>query len=216
MFTQLLRTELMANRLLLIVSIIGNALCLWSFSFKEATAISFSGASTLLYYVLIIVYSIGSNSEKRLRLYSQLPVTNRQVFFATWTFILALFCVHLCFWLVYFTVFEPEFATTQWQQLIAAGLSTVIFVLLIAIALDLGSFKPAYAQWVYITLLVSCAGLARMTDLGYSPFESSGAPHVSLSLSWIVGSPGVGTVGIASLISACLALLLIDYFVYTR
>ncbi|NKB35156.1 MAG: hypothetical protein GKR91_18825 [Pseudomonadales bacterium] len=167
MYSQLVKTEFEGNRFVLFVSIVLNIFFFILFSIEDSPddnpVGSFMGATSIVFYVCLIVLAIQGSDEKRYQLYTLLPVTATESFLAGWFWVLCWLGLQVCFWLLFAFTIDPSFESRSVIEIASTGLSFWFLIVLIANAIDLGSFRPAYVQWAYIGGIVILIGvLARL------------------------------------------------------
>lgn len=169
MFSQLLKTEFEANRVILLVSLVLNIFFLLVMDRSEEDPLqSFIGATMITYFVLLVVASAREGDSKRYRLYAQLPLTSNQQFFAGWFWVLTWLGLQVGMWLLYALIIDSELSIIEVIEIASIGLGIWFFMVTIANAIDLGSFKPAYLQWGYIGLFVILIGVAIQNEISVS------------------------------------------------
>ncbi len=210
MFKQLILTELVSNRNILLISLALNLVLFIFFGLRDQDVYDFAGATMISFWVLLIVAASTAGHEKRNRLYMQLPVTPAQVFSAGWGFVLGWFSLQILAWVLFGITFSNEFAAAQVGQLVTTGLGAVIFIVIVSIGIDLGVFRPFYLQWIYILLMASLLGLAIIFDvsIGIQVTGEEGMQFLPISL---LGSLQMQ---VQVSIAIVIALLAVDFLVY--
>jgi|TARA_B100002003_G_scaffold252029_1_gene300561 hypothetical protein len=209
MFRKLLITEFDANKLFLILALVGNILFFIFLGLRESSVKSFMAGSLNVYLFLLLISGVWSSEQKRLRLYTQLPVTVTEVFLATWIHIHFWLVMHVCFWLLYGVVFDPQFSILQVAEIVSAAMGIASFVTLIGIAIDLWAFKPAYVRWMYIGGLLFLMAVAVQLDMSIGIIGTEEGFQVLP-----FGLLGEGRSGLIISIIVLALLLFADFLVY--
>ncbi len=95
--------------------------------------------------------------EKRIRLFSQLPVSNYQVSVASWCFRLLCVCIPTCAWML-FLVLEVS-STAHYLQVarVTVAFFLSVVTLLAAIAIKMSVFNlpiSGYRKWLYLAIAI--------------------------------------------------------------
>jgi len=212
MIKKLFLTEISGNKYLLALSMVANLLIFILLATRGRELNDFIASSTVVFYVCAIHYAVKANEEKRYRLYAQLPVTSAQISIATWTFIIFLLGINLAFWLLFWFVAEQQSGDYNLYVLLGPFLAVLCLIAAFSVGFNLGTCKPAYLQWVYITgAIATIIIVANLTDFTDGPGDQDSTLMVFPILGWELTA-------LNSLLAfaLCLALIAVDHFVYTR
>lgn len=209
MFKRLLVTELQTNSKFLMASLAINIVLFVFLGYQGEEPYAFMGGSLLSFWVLLIVATSVSGHEKRGRLLVQLPVTLRQIFAAGWSFVLIWLLLQILAWVLYGFVFIDEFTTAEAVSVINVGLGAAVFLIIVAIGIDLGAYSPAYYQWLYIFFAAALLVLAISADMSFG-FIANDDGFRFFPVALLENLPLEFALSAAMLI----ALLAIDYLVF--
>lgn len=160
MFKKLLLTELDANKNILLISLALNLVFFVYMTAIGSDLAAFIAATMVSFWVLLIIAASTSGHEKRGRLMVQLPVIPSHVFGAGWCFVLCWLAVQVLVWGVFGVTNQEDFTLTQFGEITTFACGMITFVLIVAIGIDLGSYRPAYVQWLYIVFMLALLGIA--------------------------------------------------------
>lgn len=211
MFKELVITDIAMNKSILFFALLLNLFLFLLLGFREEDLGDFLGATTISFWVLLIIATSISGDEKRTRQLSQLPVTSSQIFLSGWLFVAAWISAQVVIWILFGLVFDPNFTLSQVPGLISVAFGIIIFSSLISIAIDLKAFRPGYLQWVYIATLVACFASIFQFNLSVGFVANTQGFNV-FPFAFIESGPLELIVQLA--VVTCL--LTADYFVFTR
>ena len=117
--------------------------------------------------------------------------------------------LQVCFWLLYGFVFDPDFTYLRAPEIASSAMGIASFIILIAIAIDLAYFKPAYVRWVYIGSLAMLIGIAIYLDLSIGIIANESTIRVFPFDAW-----GEGRSQVAFSIVVLTILLIANYWIY--
>ncbi len=209
MYRQLLLTDFDSGKTFLILALLGNLFFFTLFGIRGDPVEIFMMATMPVYWLLLIAMAMVGSEEKRLRLYSQLPLTATEIFLSGWFFVLFWLGLQVCFWLLYGFIFDPDFTYLQAPKITSSAMGIASFIILIAIAIDLGYFKPAYVRWLYIGFLAILTAVAIYLDMSIGIVANESEIRVLPFDLW-----GSGASGISFSIVVLALLLTADYAVY--
>lgn len=213
MYKAIFSSELSASKHYTYLLLTANLLFFISGLFGGSGTYNFAGTSTVIFWVMIIAYSISYSDQKRCRLFSQLPTTHLQVFLATWAVALLWLVISVFFWISYGILSLSEFGLENVMELLIGAIAISSVTLLIAIAVDLGEFQPRYIQWLYIISLISFAIIAN---------ESEWTSHIGIRINedsfsvFPFSFEGYGPIGILYGLVAFAVLFYVDFKVYEK
>lgn len=216
MIGQLVLTEIRINRLIIALSLIAN-LAFASHSLIQGTdLLSFAAASTLVFYILVLAWSVASGEEKRGRMFAELPVTKTQCFAAGWLFVLFLLLIHVAFWVLVALLSAQTNIEHYPSALLSGFLGIGLILATIGIWVDLWAHRPYYYHWVYFTAVILIASAATHQGVLKPFMERSDSQafdgfNVYPVLFWPMTAQGTLLLGFV-----VVALLVADYFVFTR
>jgi hypothetical protein len=164
MFKRLFYTELESNRTFLLLALAINVFLFFFMGYREQELLAFVGSSLFSFWILLIVMASTSSHEKRTRLYTQLPVTSRQIFCAGWALVLAWLALQVLVWIIFGLVYTEDFSAVVIGEMLTFAIGAALFVVVISIGIDLGAFRPAYLRWLYIAVLVFLLVMAGVTE----------------------------------------------------
>ena len=185
MYRQLLLTDFDANKTFLILALVANLFLFGLFAIRGEPVEPFMGTTIGVYWILLIASVVVGGDEKRLRLYSQLPLTATEIWLAGWFFVLLWLGLQVCFWLLYGFIFDPDFTYLRLPGIAASAMGIASFIILIAIAIDFGYFKPSYIRWLYIAGLLVLSGAAIHLDMSVGLIRSDTGIHVYPLALWV-------------------------------
>jgi len=211
MYRQLLLTDFDSGKTFLILALLGNLFFFTLFGIRGESVEGFMAATIVVYWALLIAMAVVGSEEKRLQLYSQLPLTATEIWLAGWFFVLFWLGLQVCFWLLYGFVFDPEFSYLRAPEIASSAMGIASFIILIAIAIDLGYFKPAYIRWLYIGFLAVLVGIAIFLDMSFGIISTETGIRVLPFDAW-----GEGRSQVAFSIVVLTLLLIADYAIYIK
>jgi hypothetical protein len=178
-------------------------------SFMASTVVQPKGAAGLSGLVLL---SVGLSSmplaaklsqrnalEKRTRLFSQLPVSTREVSIASWCVLL------LCLWIptVACTIFLARVLNLPFATFALATLATYLaattVVAVISVAMSIRHLPPPIPAWanrIYIAFAIAAFGIWFIGNLLVLPRAGSPAVSESFDLPGVIGYLTVSSVGL--------------------
>lgn len=209
MFKRLFYTELESNRTFLLLALAINVFLFFFMGYREQELLAFVGSSLFSFWILLIIMASTSSHEKRTRLYTQLPVTSRQIFCAGWALVLLWLALQVFAWILFGLVYTEDFSAVEIGELLVFAIGAALFVVLIAIGFDLGAFRPAFLRWLYISVLAFLLVVAGVTETSIGLIgndERFGFYPMAL----------LDNLSLELMLSAVLLLLflLLDYFVF--
>jgi len=213
MYRQLLLTDFDWGKTYLILSLVANLFFLALFATRGASVESFMAATLVVYWILLIAIAVVGGEEKQLRLYSQLPLTATEIWLAGWFFVLLWLGLQVCFWLLYGFIFDPEFSYLRAPEIAFSAMGIASFIILIAIAIDLFYFKPAYARWLYIGLLAMSIAISIQLDMSIGIVSNDSGLHIFPFELWFEFW-GEGRSKVTFSIVVLTILLIADYWIY--
>lgn len=209
MFKQLLIVEFRCNRNILVLSLLINLLCFAVLGSQQAVAEMYIVATMFSFYILLSVAAAAAATEKRNRLYMQLPVNAQQIFLTGWSFVLIWLLLQICAWVLYAALFEPEINSVQLMEYASIGVGSGLVIALISIGIDLGGFRPGYFQWLYIGSVIILFVIAVSKDLSVVLVSGEEGIRV-LPITALID--GVGDLGLAFILM--LGALFANYLVF--
>ena len=119
--------------------------------------------------------------------------------------------VQVCCWALYSQIFPADalrFATLT--ECLNSGLGVAIVIAMISIGIDLGAFRPAYVQWVYIiSMLFLLVVVSRLGfSVGLDLFEDAGVRVLPFDLM------GDSLLATGAALTFFLAAFLADYLIF--
>ena len=215
MFNLLLKTEFNSNRIIWLAWVLANLLVFVMIDGSgEDPADDFMAMTMVAYFVLLIVSASFGSEEKRIRMYSQLPVTPSQVFLASWFWVLLMLGLQVCLWLLFAYWHDPEFDTNEIMKISTSALGIYFMIALIAIGIDLGFYRPAYLQWVYIGAAALIITVAIRYDISVGLIGTEDGIRI-YPLHAILQTTDARS-GIALSIALIAVLKISDWYIYTH
>lgn len=211
MFRKLLIIDIDVSKPLLVFVACLNLLLFLVLGYREVNLSGFIGATTVSYWVFLIITASIGGDEKRARLLSQLPVTATQIFFSSWVYVLGCLSVNVLFWIIYGFVFDEYFSAAQIPGLFTLALGIAVLSSLISIAIDLKHFRPRYVQFIYILLLVGLLTMSIQFDLSLGLSTTNDGFNI-----YPFALIDSGPLEMAALLVTMSGLLTVNHFVYTR
>lgn len=209
MYRQLLLTDLDANKTYMLLALAGNVFFFIFLGLRGGPVEDFMTATIIVYLGFLGVTASIGNEEKRLRLYSQLPLTSTEIWLGAWFVVLLWLGLQVGLWLLYGFIFDPDFSYLRAPELASSALGIVSFVILLAIAIDLFYFKPAFARWLYIGFLTILVAIAIQLDMSIGIVGSETGIQILPFEYW-----GEGRSQTAFSIVVVTVLLIADYYIY--
>lgn len=211
MFPELLKTEFLANRFLMLLGLLLNVFFILLMGVFDDRAVDvFIGATSIVFYIHVIVMVVSHSDQKITRLYAQLPVTTQQIFWASWLVILTWLAAQTIIWFAYGLWFDAEFEAAQISLLLQRALGVLVFLAVISIAFDLWGCRPRLWFWLYVAFLAGLISLPIIFDVNS---DRSGQTLSDLLLATFSMSTGTG---LAVLSVLFVGLLLADLAVFKR
>ncbi len=213
MFPELLRTELLANRFLMALSLVLNLFFMVLMGvLDELELAAFVHATSIAFYIHLFVM-VGRHSDQKLtRMYAQLPVTVSQVFWACWLPVLLWLGMQFVLWIAFGALLDSQFEWSQVIGLVQRLLSMLVMIAVVSIGFDLWSCRQRRWFWFYgavmITLLLTPALLDLQVNLELGQQGLHGVLMQLFSLS--------RTTSIAALVALFSALLIANLAVFKR
>ena len=167
MFKTLAYTELDANKTILLLSLAINVLLFSTMAIRDVEVFGYMAGTIFSFWVLLIVAASNSGHEKRARLFAQLPVPTKHIFGAGWFFVVSWLAIQTLAWIAYGALVHEDFTLALAAEIVTFSLGALVFILIIAIGIDLGSLKPAYVQWVYVFSMLLLLGTAIYFDMSF-------------------------------------------------
>lgn len=165
MFKTIALTELDANKNILLLSLAVNVFLFGFMGFRGVEAYAYMGTTILSFWILLTIAASKSGHEKRARLFAQLPIAPAHVFGAGWLFVILWLTLQASAWALYAFLFQENTSLTLLAEIASFGLGALVFVLIIAIGIDLGAFRPSYFQIMYVFTMLMVFGAAIYFDL---------------------------------------------------
>lgn len=209
MFKTILLTELDANRNILLLVLAINVVLFTILGARGVEAYAFMGGTILSYWVGLSIVASKSGHEKRARLFAQLPIAPAQVYAAGWFFVIAWLTLQAVAWALYAMLFQENFSLTTLAEIASFELGALVFVLLIAIGIDLGAFRPAYIQLVYIFSMLLLLGSAIYFDVWFGIVGNDEGFHF-----YPMAHLGNTSVELISSLVLIIVLIATDFFVF--
>jgi len=209
MYRQLLLTDLDANKTYLLLALAGNVFFFTFLGLRGGPVEDFMMATIIVYLTFLGVTASAGSDEKRLRLYSQLPLTSTEIWLGAWFVVLLWLGLQVGLWLLYGFIFDPDFSYLRAPEIASSALGIASLVILIAIGIDLFYFKPAYVRWLYIGLLTVLVAIAIQLDMSIGIIGSETGIQILPFEYW-----GEGRSQIAFSIVVLTVLLITDFTIY--
>ena len=166
MFKELLITEFLVNKKLLVISLLIN--CVIFFPIGPSDGMDtreFMSITMVSFWVLLIASGIIYSDEKRVRQFIQLPVSATEVFASGWALVLIWLGLQVFIWLLYGFLFDIEFGSVLIADIFATALGMATLIGFVSIGIDLNSVKPPYVLWMYLGSLFGLFVVAMNLEL---------------------------------------------------
>jgi hypothetical protein len=213
MFKTLFKAELAGSKNYALLLLAGNLVFFVAGLYAGGSAYTFAGISAIVFWIILTANYSTYSDQRRCRLYTQLPTTHFDVFFASWAVVLLWLSASFGFWLAYEFIVDPAFSSERIVELVTSALGILLFTTLVSIAIDLAAFKPRSVQWVYIASLVLFGVIA--INLDWSSHIGIRISDDSFSV-FPYDFASFGPIGILYAAATCAVFFYVNYKVYEK